>query len=256
MNLESAVARLKLKLSDGSGGTKQAVALTLSGTVSTSGNILLSLSSSVCSTSVSVAVLLGDTAADACTKARAALMADTGVLTAFKVSAVGTNLILTRLEAADNDSTMLLTMTNVDAAGLEPAVSVITAKGSENGTGLTNEELENEIVDAAYRHDPDLTYKTVPKPQEYLVIMLAWISCLYTLAARNALEYRVSIEGISVAKSERVAQYLNTAAKLEEQYQKAITNPNYNVIEVEEMQTTASSIRHSLDGRLWNGGTI
>jgi len=97
---------------------------------------------------------------------------------------------------------------------------------------FTDPELEDMITNAMEKFNTEYTLATVPESEEYLVLKLAQIDALYTLATWNAKEYRISVEGISIAKSERVTNYLKVAGQLEKEYQSIVSSPNFAGITV------------------------
>lgn len=126
---------------------------------------------------------------------------------------------------------------------LEEMVSRLRIKiGDETGTKLPDDEyLAQEITDAMYKHNPDYTIETVPEKEEYLILKLAQIGCFYTLASKEAKNYKISVDGISIAKSERVTNYLRLADGLAKEYEGIVNSPDYQTIEVQE--TSRYSVR-------------
>lgn len=103
-------------------------------------------------------------------------------------------------------------------------------------SSLSTEEIDFELKNAVFRHNPDWTVETLPENEEYLVLKLAQISCLYTLASREAKNYRIGVDGVSIDKAQRVRNYLAIAENLEKEYQSIINSEDYAKIEVENFK--------------------
>ena len=133
---------------------------------------------------------------------------------------------------------------------LQEAVSVLRIRlGDENKTKFTDDTfLELELKDAMHKHNREYTIETVPEDEEYLIVKLAQISCLYTLASREAKNYSISVDGISIAKSERVKNYLSLANSLEKEYDSIINDPDYQTIEVQNMKRYSPMVNRLVGG--------
>lgn len=133
---------------------------------------------------------------------------------------------------------------------LQEAVSILRIRlGDENKTKFTDDTfLELELKDAMHKHNREYTLETVPEDEEYLIIKLAQISCLYTLASREAKNYSISVDGISIAKSERVKNYLSLANSLEKEYDSIINDPDYQTIEVQNMKRYSPMVNRLVGG--------
>jgi len=133
---------------------------------------------------------------------------------------------------------------------LQEAVSILRIRlGDENKTKFTDDTfLELELKDAMHKHNREYTIETVPEDEEYLIVKLAQISCLYTLASREAKNYSISVDGISIAKSERVKNYLSLANSLEKEYDSIINDPDYQTIEVQNMKRYSPMVNRLVGG--------
>lgn len=133
---------------------------------------------------------------------------------------------------------------------LQEAVSILRIRlGDENKTKFTDDTfLELELKDAMHKHNREYTLETVPEDEEYLIVKLAQISCLYTLASREAKNYSISVDGISIAKSERVKNYLSLANSLEKEYDSIINDPDYQTIEVQNMKRYSPMVNRLVGG--------
>jgi hypothetical protein len=133
---------------------------------------------------------------------------------------------------------------------LQEAVSILRIRlGDENKTKFTDDTfLELELKDAMHKHNREYTLETVPEDEEYLIVKLAQISCLYTLASREAKNYSISVDGISIAKSERVKNYLSLANSLEKEYDSIINDPDYQTIEVHNMKRYSPMVNRLVGG--------
>lgn len=105
-----------------------------------------------------------------------------------------------------------------------------------NNTGLkyTDSQLLSEINFAVSNYDSDCTLETIPEGKEFIVITRAVISCLRALAVREARNYKISVDGISIAKSDRVTNYLNVAKALEDGLNSTLTSDGFAEVEVSD----------------------
>lgn len=147
-------------------GTRQIETATMVGTITTAGNMTLTLTAAGMTGSpkaISKAVSVGDTASVVATKARAALQADADVAAMFEIGGTGADVVLTRLEGGNeerfaNDATVNLAYTNGTCAGLTPdATSTDTAAGvASSGTaildGANGEDFEGVTIAADVVH--------------------------------------------------------------------------------------------------------
>lgn len=115
------------------GGTSQVETATAAGSISGSGNVLVTITAAGMGNSpkaINVAVLNGDTAAVVAGKIRTALAADSDVSAFFDVSGSGISIVLTRKVHAANDATMNIALATGTATGLTAApTSVDTTAG-------------------------------------------------------------------------------------------------------------------------------
>lgn len=103
------------------GGTKQVETATIVGTITGSGNAMVTVTADGLTGSpiaLSVAVLELDTASQVATKIRAALNADSDISDFFTVGGTGAVITLTAITAAANDATMNLAYDNDTSTGL------------------------------------------------------------------------------------------------------------------------------------------
>lgn len=105
-----------------------------------------------------------------------------------------------------------------------------------NNTGLkyTDSQLLSEINFAVNNYNSDYTLETIPESKEFIVITRAVISCLRALAIREARNYKISVDGISIAKSDRVNNYLSIAKALEEGLNETLESPEFAEVEVSD----------------------
>lgn len=111
-----------------------------------------------------------------------------------------------------------------------------------------NTDLEQVIKEAMNEHNKDYTLDTVPENEEYLILKLAQISCYYTLASREAKNYKINVDGISIAKAERVKNYMSLAQALEKEYREIINSPDYAEIEVGNMKRYSVEVNKLVGG--------
>lgn len=133
---------------------------------------------------------------------------------------------------------------------LREAVSILRIRlGDETKVKFPSDDyLEQEIKTAMHKHNRDYTIDTIPEEEEYLILKLAQISCYYTLASREAKNYKISVDGISIAKSERVRNYLSLAEGLEGEYRDIINSPDYHMIEVSSMKRYSPLVNRMVGG--------
>ena len=133
---------------------------------------------------------------------------------------------------------------------LREAVSILRIRlGDETKVKFSSDDyLEQEIKTAMHKHNRDYTIDTIPEEEEYLILKLAQISCYYTLASREAKNYKISVDGISIAKSERVRNYLSLAEGLEGEYRDIINSPDYHMIEVNSVKRYSPLVNRMVGG--------
>lgn len=118
------------------------------------------------------------------------------------------------------------------------------------GDAFTDEELEAEILFAMNKYDKDLTVETVPENIEYLILKLAQISAYYTLASNEAKHYKISVDGVSVSKADRVKNYLALAQGLEKEYNDIINSPNHAEVEIGNMKRYSNRVDRMVGGEV------
>lgn len=122
-------------------GTRQVETATVVGTITAAGNATVVFTSAAVTGSPvtkSVAVLLGDTAAQIATKIAASLTGTAAIAAAFDITSSGATVIATRKVAAANDATLNVSVDNGTCAGLTTAAtSANTTAGAATGVGLT-----------------------------------------------------------------------------------------------------------------------
>lgn len=109
-------------------------------------------------------------------------------------------------------------------------------------------QLESEIIEAMHKFNSDYTLETVPENEEYLILKLAQISCYYVLATREAKNYKISVDGLSIAKSERVKNYLDLAKMVEDDYDEIVNSPSYAEVSVENMKRYSVEVNRLVGG--------
>ena len=119
-----------------------------------------------------VAVANDDTATQVATKAAAALNLDGDITAMFNITSSGADLILTRLVAAANDTTMNVAYTNGTCSGLTPdATSANTTAGSvtvhENFVDLNAQDIEGDLP-APIKVEMYNSYDDDPSDEAYL----------------------------------------------------------------------------------------
>jgi hypothetical protein len=116
------------------GGIKQVETATIVGTITGDGDASVTVTAAGMTGSpktLLVPVLNGDTASVVAGKIRTALSADVDVIALFTVGGTGAAVSLTKLIAADNDSTLNIAYTNGTCTGLTPnATSANTVEGA------------------------------------------------------------------------------------------------------------------------------
>lgn len=117
-------------------------------------------------------------------------------------------------------------------------VSDIEAKSKyqKESTSLkyTDSQLLSELNFAVNTYNSDYTLDNIPESKEFIVVTRAVISCLRALATREARNYKISVDGISIAKSDRVTNYLNIAQALEDSLNETLESPEFAEIEVSD----------------------
>lgn len=98
----------------------------------------------------------------------------------------------------------------------------------------TDSQLLSEINFAVNAYNSDYTLETIPESKEFIAITRAVISCLRALAIREARNYKISVDGISIAKGDRVTNYLNIAKSLEDGLNAVLESPDFAEIEVSD----------------------
>lgn len=110
------------------------------------------------------------------------------------------------------------------------------SKYQHDNTSLkfTDLQLLSEINFAVNAFNSDYTLDTLPQDKEFIVITRAVISCLRALATREARNYKISVDGISIAKADRVTNYLKIAEELEEGLTGILEGDGFAEIEVKD----------------------
>lgn len=126
-------------------GVYQVETATITGTITSAGNITITLTSALTVGSplaVPVAVLVDDTATIMAGKIRTALNATPAVALDYTASGTGADVILTANVEAANDATLNIASATGTAAGLTPsATSANTVAGVANGTGIIEVDI-------------------------------------------------------------------------------------------------------------------
>jgi phage tail sheath gpL-like len=107
-------------------GVLQVETAVIVGTITLGGNMSVTVTAAGMTGSpktISVAVLLNDTASQVATKVRVALAADNDVAALFSVGGTGADVALTALQSAANDATLNIAYTNDTCTGLTPDAS-------------------------------------------------------------------------------------------------------------------------------------
>lgn len=107
-------------------GVYQVETAVIVGTITLGGNMSVTVTAAGMTGSpktLSVAVLLNDTASQVAAKVRTALEADEDVTAMFTVGGTGANVILTALQSAANDATLNIAYDNDTCTGLTPDAS-------------------------------------------------------------------------------------------------------------------------------------
>lgn len=114
-------------------GVKQVETATVAGTVTTAGNATVTVTAAGMTGSpkaYTVAIALADTPAVTAFRIREALAADEVLTALFDIGGTGANVVLTKLVAAANDTTLNIAIANNTSVGLTPAAtSVDTVAG-------------------------------------------------------------------------------------------------------------------------------
>lgn len=88
---------------------------------------------------------------------------------------------------------------------------------------FTDQEYEQQIIDAVYRYDPTLTVDQLPPQAERLVLLIAQTNMYYILAGKHAQNFRVRVEGdIEIHANDPAEQYLKLAMDLENRIEKEL----------------------------------
>lgn len=98
----------------------------------------------------------------------------------------------------------------------------------------TDLQLLSEITFAVNAFNSDYSLETLPTDKEFIVITRAVISCLRALATREARNYKISVDGISIAKSDRVTNYLAIADALEKNLDEVMNGAEFAEVEVKD----------------------
>lgn len=121
------------------GGTSQIETATVVGTITGSGNakvIVTAVGMTGTPKTISVAVLITDTASIVAGKIRTALAADVDVSAFFTVSGSGANVVLTALVGGANDATMNINIDNDTCTGLTPAPTSTNTQAGAAGASV------------------------------------------------------------------------------------------------------------------------
>ncbi len=173
-----------VSLNEGADGTAQVETATAAGTITLAGNALVEVTSSGMTGSpitISVPVLLGDTASVWAGKVRTALRANSIINSKFIVSGTTTAIILTaRVKAAD-DATLNISLNNDDSTGITPALTSANTTAGVVGDYQSYTcdleswtlNLDNPAADDGYRQCSEYLVAGDPKSgslrAEYLV---------------------------------------------------------------------------------------
>lgn len=114
---------------------------------------------------------------------------------------------------------------------------VAKSKYQHENTNLkfTDLQILSEVQFAVNAYNSDYTLATLPEDKEFIPITKACISCLRSLAMREARNYKISVDGISISKSDRVTNYLNIAKALEDGLNETMESAGFAEIEVENV---------------------
>jgi hypothetical protein len=119
-------------------GTQQVETLTVLGTVTLTGNATVVVTAADLSGSpitLSVPVVNADTASDVAGKVRTALNANATIAAFFTISGAGANVVLTKVNKADNDATLNISIANGTCTGL---TAVPTSTNTTGGVRSDN----------------------------------------------------------------------------------------------------------------------
>lgn len=125
-------------------GVLQVETATAAGTISGSGDVIVTISSALLATPlvIPVAVLDEDTASQVGGKIRAVLTADKRVTDLYTVGGSTTGISLTAKSSADNDASLNIALANGTSAGLTPApTSTNTTPGVKGTQGAIGQEV-------------------------------------------------------------------------------------------------------------------
>jgi len=98
----------------------------------------------------------------------------------------------------------------------------------------TDSQILAEVNYAVNSYSSDFTLATIPQVKEFIVITRAVISLLRGLAVREARNYKISVDGISISKSDRVTNYMSIAQSLEDSLTSTIQSSEFAEIEVSD----------------------
>lgn len=99
---------------------------------------------------------------------------------------------------------------------------------------FTDSEILAEIIYGISSYNTDYTIETLPEDKEFIAVTRAVISCLRALAMREARNYKISVDGISISKDIRVTNYLKIADQLEKSLNDTLTSGGFAEIEVKD----------------------
>jgi Mu-like prophage tail sheath protein gpL len=178
-------------------GTAQVESLTLSGTVTTAGEIVFTVVGAEFdypSYSATITVAVGDTSTTVATAIRTVLAAISGVTDLYTVGGSYSTITLTHKEKyTANDSTLCMTVTNSTSAGLElPATSVDSVAGVEDTSGepdyLTYSGLNVSLeasTDEPVAFSMAYGYDSEGRPVDYIETLTADLANRWTVTANT-----------------------------------------------------------------------
>lgn len=113
----------------------------------------------------------------------------------------------------------------------------------ETAHWFSDKELGAILKDAVKEHNPEYSIEDLPEEEEYLVLWLASISCWYALAAANAKQYKIGVEGVNISKGERVGHYMRLATELQGKYNARVRSSDFASIEQGELVRDSVALR-------------
>lgn len=102
---------------------------------------------------------------------------------------------------------------------------------------FTEQDLQEEIIEAMMYLDPELTIEELNKTQELLVMYKARSSCYYTLASKHAENIRFSVENDEYHANQPYNAYLTLAKQYEDLFNQLAGGVSIQVNTVTRTQT-------------------